>query len=327
MGPGRWQGGRTITALVVIGGSTASGKSALALALAEAIEGVVVNADSQQLFAELPILTARPTPAEEMRAPHRLYGVLAADEQPSVGRWLALVEAALAECAAAGRPAIVTGGTGLYLHALLHGMPAMPDVPDELRASLRRWAATVPASAIHARLAARDPTMAARLRPSDTQRLLRALEVIEATGRSLAHWQEQPRVTLALPPCRLAVALVPPAGLVDPRIEARLDAMLARGALEEVAKLLALRPEAIRLPIAKVHGLRELAAVVRGESTLAAARASIALQVRRYAKRQRTWFRHQLPELEPWPALGDDPALAHELLNRFSGSGNRRSGS
>lgn len=302
---------------MVIGGSTASGKSALALALARAVGGVVVNADSQQLFADLRILTARPTPAEETLVPHRLYGVLAAAEQPSVGRWLDLVGPVLAGCAAAGLVPIVTGGTGLYLHALLHGIPAMPAIPAELRRGLRAWAATVPAGAIHARLGARDPVMAERLRPSDTQRLLRALEVVEATGRSLAAWQAGPPRRPDLPARILGVALVPPAAIVNPRIEARLDAMLAGGAVEEVRGLLRREPEALRLPIAKVHGLREIAAHLRGELDATAAKAAIAAQIRRYAKRQRTWFRHQLPELEPSPALGDDPGLLARTLERL----------
>jgi tRNA dimethylallyltransferase len=295
-------------ALVVIGGSTASGKSALALALAEATGGVVVNADSQQLFADLPTLTARPTAADEARAPHRLYGFLAADEQPSVGRWLALAEAELAAARAAARPAIVTGGTGLYLHALLHGMPDMPSIPEDLRAGLRREAAAVPAGELHARLRRLDPAMARRLQPGDRQRVLRALEVATATGRSLADWQTAPPRRVDLPAASVGVALVPPSAVVNPRIEARLDAMLATGAVDEVRGLLRRRPDALRLPIAKVHGLRELAVVGEGRLGLAEARAVVAGQIRRYAKRQRTWFRHRLPELRPIVVPGEDPA-------------------
>lgn len=305
---------------MVIGGSTASGKSALALALARATGGVVVNADSQQLFAGLPVLTAAPTPAEAALAPHRLYGALAPDGQPSVGRWLALAGAVLAECAREGRPAIVVGGSGLYLHALLRGLPEMPPIPAELRAGLRAWAAAAPPGALRARLAARDPAMAARLRPGDPQRLLRALEVVEATGRSLAEWQSRPRAAPPLPPRRVGVALVPPAAVVAPRVEARLDAQLAAGVLAEVAALLARWPDATRLPVAKVHGLRELAAVLRGDMALPAARAAIAAQVRRYAKRQRTWFRHQLPELAPVEALGDEPGLLDRVLDGLRGA-------
>lgn len=306
-----------IDALVVIGGSTASGKSGLALAVARAVGGVVLNADSQQLFADLRILTARPTPAEEALARHRLYGVLPADAQPSVGDWLARMAAELDRCREAAAPAIVAGGSGLYLHALLHGMPAMPDIPPDLRRALRDWAAGRPPAELHARLAAVDPLMATRLPPSDPQRLLRALEVIEATGRSLAAWQAMPRGRQRLPELVVGTALLPPAATVNPRIEARLDAMLAEGAQAEVAALLARRPDALRLPIAKVHGLRELAAVQCRALSHGDARAAIAAQIRQYAKRQRTFFGRQLRELAPAATLGDDPALLPMLLARL----------
>ena len=260
---------------------------------------MIVNADSQQLFADLPILTARPTAADEAALPHRLYGQLAADDQPSVGRWLTLVEPVLAAARAEGRPAIVVGGTGLYLHALLHGIPVMPEIPAALRAGLRSWAATVPSAAIHARLAACDPGMAARLQPGDRQRSLRALEVIEATGRSLSTIQARTSRQIALPEQRCGIALVPPAPIVNQRIEARLEAMLESGALAEVRALRTRHPDLRDLPIAKVQGLRELAAVCEGSLDGERAKPMIAARTRQYAKRQRTWFRHQLPELRP----------------------------
>ncbi|MFZ1431348.1 MAG: tRNA (adenosine(37)-N6)-dimethylallyltransferase MiaA [Geminicoccaceae bacterium] len=296
---------------MVIGGSTASGKSALGLTLARKLGGVIVNADSQQLFADLPILTARPSTTDEEMAPHRLYGVLAADEQPSVGRWLALLEPMLAALQTERRSAIIVGGTGLYLHALLHGIPVMPVIPATLRAELRAWAAAGPAAAVYARLQHLDPSMATRLQPGDQQRVLRALEVIEATGRSLLAWQADPRQRLKLPATPIGIALVPPPASVNPRLEARLDAMLDEGAMAEVADLLARRPDAMQLPIAKVHGLRELTAVHRGALPVDRARTGIAAQIRQYAKRQRTWFRHQLPELQPVATTGEtEEALA-----------------
>ena len=269
----------------------------MALELARRIGGVVINADSQQLFADLPILTAQPGPADTAEIPHRLYGVLGAHEQPSVGRWLALLTPALEAARRDGVPALVVGGTGLYLHALLHGIPEMPDIPDALRGELREWAEVVRPGDLHARLAARDPEMAARLQPGDSQRLLRALEVIEATGRSLIQWQATPRRRPALPDRTTGLALAPPAAVVSPRIEARLAGMLEAGAMAEVRGLLTRHADATRLPIGKVHGLRELAAVSEGRLELDVAKASIAAQVRGYAKRQRTWFRHHLPEL------------------------------
>ncbi len=290
---------------MVIGGSTASGKSALALALARRFGSVVINADSQQLFADLPILTARPSTADEQVVPHLLYGLLDASEQPSVGRWLALVQPTLAKLQTERRPAVIVGGTGLYLHALLQGIPAMPDIPAALRAELRAWAAASPAAALYARLQQRDPSMAARLQPGDQQRVLRALEVIEATGRSLIAWQADTRQRLNLSVTPIGIALVPPPALVNPRLEARLDAMLDEGVMTEVADLLERRPGATQLPIAKVHGLRELAAVHRGALPVDQARASIVTQIRQYAKRQRTWFRHQLPQLQPVVTTGE----------------------
>ena len=287
--------------------------------MARLLDGIVVNADSQQLFADLPILTARPVAADLAQAPHRLYGVLAATEQPSVARWLELIGPVLAEVRAARRPLILVGGTGLYLHALLHGLPAMPEIPAALRGELRAWAAARPTAELHARLAARDAEMAGRLSPSDRQRLLRALEVMEATGRSLRAWQADPPVRLALPPLLAGMALVPPAATVNPRIEARLEAMLEAGAWGEIHDLLERVPEATTLPIAKVHGLREFAAVLRDAVPAQSARASVATQIRQYAKRQRTWFRHRLPELAAIPAVGDSPqalAAARNLILR-----------
>jgi tRNA dimethylallyltransferase len=303
--------------LVVIGGSTASGKSALASELAVQLKGEIVNADSQQLFRDLPILTARPSAAEAAAAPHRLYGVLGPDEQPSVGRWLGLVDDALASIRAAGRPAIMVGGTGLYLHALLRGIPAMPEIPPQLRSELRAWATTRSAADVHARLASHDPAMAARLQPGDRQRVLRALEVHLASGRSLLDWQSAEPQRPTLPGRVVGMALVPAAEVVAPRIQTRLEAMLGEGALREVADLLARVPDALTLPIAKVHGMRELAAAERGTLPLPQARAEIAAQVRQYAKRQRTWFRHQLAELQPIAATGgtcEALAFAERLL-------------
>ena len=195
----------------------------------------------------------------------------------------------------------------------------MPDIPEALRAELREWARTMPACELHARLAIRDPAIAARLQPTDTQRLLRALEVVEATGRSLQSWQAAPRQRLPLPDRILGMALVPPAAVVNPRIEARLQAMLSAGAIADVADLASRCPDAASLPIAKVHGLRELAAVVAGRMGLEAAVPLIAAQIRGYAKRQRTWFRHQLPELAAVDEVGEGAqayALAKGLIER-----------
>lgn len=305
-------------AVVVIGGSTASGKSTLALRVAAATGGVIVNADSQQLFADLPTLTARPTPEDEAAAPHRLYGVLAADEAPSAGRWLARVETVLRELRVTARLPIVTGGSALYLDALLHGLAELPPVPPELRARLRREAAEVSPAAMHRRLAVIDPIMATRLHPGDPQRVLRALEVALATGRSLASWQAAAPRRLELPRV-IGIALLPSAAVCASRIERRLEAMLADGALAEVQALIRERPGWRSLPIAKVHGMRELAARLDGTMAGAEASARITAQVRQFAKRQRTYFRNRLGALQAVDALGEEPRLVEMLLRRLAG--------
>ena len=298
-------------ALLVIGGTTASGKSQLALRLARASGGVVVNADSMQLYRDLRILTARPAPAEEALVPHALYGVLDAAETGSVGRWLELVAPVLARCRGEGRPALVVGGTGLYLEALLDGLAPVPEIPPALRARLRAEAAGLPAPELHRRLAVRDPAMAARLRPSDPQRSVRALEVLEATGRSLADWQAAPRLRLALPGPVVGIALVPPPALVGQRIAQRLDRMVAAGGLDELRRLLArsdLPPDA---PLLRATGVPELRAVLEGRSPLAEGLARAAAATRRYAKRQRTFLRHRLAALR---AFAEPEAAARAAL-------------
>ena len=215
-----------MTDLIVVAGPTASGKSALALRLAEAERGVVINADSMQLYRDLRRLTARPAPEDQARAPHRLYGILDAADPASAGRWLQLAGAAIGEALAERRPAIVVGGTGLYLHALLHGLAPVPDISPEVRGAARARLAALGAPAFHAELAGLDPAMAARLRPTDRQRLLRAYEVVVGTGRSLAAWQAMPPLRVTLPACRRGLALVPPRPALYQRIDRRLRAMI-----------------------------------------------------------------------------------------------------
>jgi tRNA dimethylallyltransferase len=303
-----------MTALIVVAGPTASGKSALALRLAEAARGLIINADSMQLYRDLPVLTARPTPQDEARAPHRLYGILDAADPASVGRWLELAAAAIGEALAEQRPAIVVGGTGLYLHALLHGLAPVPDIPAGIRTAARARLAELGPPAFHAELAGLDPVMAARLRPTDRQRLLRAYEVVIATGRSLAAWQDAPPVRVSLPAQRLGLALVPPRAALYERIERRLHDMVERGALEELSALhrRALSPD---LPLMKGVAVPELLAHVSGRVDLDTALERAVVQTRRYAKRQLTWLRHRLPELRPVAEFGENvgPARAERL--------------
>ncbi len=279
--------------VVVIAGPTASGKSGLALALARRFGGVVINADAMQVYRELTVLTARPGPDDLARAPHRLYGVLPGREACSAGHWRSLALAEIETARADGRLPLVVGGTGLYLRALARGLTVLPEVPAALRAAARARHRELGGAAFHAELAARDPEMAARLAPGDSQRLIRAWEVLEATGRSLAAWQtEAPGPP---PPYRfLCLALVPPHPTLYGACEGRFLAMLEAGALDEVRALLALDLDP-GLPVMKTLGVPELAAHLRGELPLDQAVTAAQQATRRYAKRQFTWLRTQLP--------------------------------
>ncbi|OIR06264.1 tRNA dimethylallyltransferase [mine drainage metagenome] len=277
---------------IIVAGPTASGKSALALALAQAVNGVVINADSMQVYAGLRVLTARPSPADEALAPHRLYGVLAPSDLCSVGRWRALALAEMEAAWAAGRLPVVVGGTGLYLRALTQGLSPIPEIPETVRAETRALLERLGNQAFHARLAGRDPVMAARLHPGNSQRLARAWEVLEATGRSLADWQDQPAPD-RLEAATATVLLAPPREALYQSCDRRFLAMLEQGALDEVAALMALRLDPA-LPVMKALGVPELAAHLAGRLGLEQAMAQAQQATRHYAKRQSTWFRHQL---------------------------------
>lgn len=280
---------------VLIAGPTASGKSALAIDLAERLGGVVINADSMQLYRELRILSARPGVADEARVPHRLYGEVPAAKRFSVAAWREAAAHALDEVRAAGKVPIIVGGTGLYFKALTEGLAAIPPIPEPVRARIADRADAEGVPALHAALAVLDPVGAARLQPGDRTRVLRALEVVEVTGRPISHWQE----TIALP--RLidladaaAFVLEPERPVLHERIGLRFDAMVAAGALDEVRALLALGLDA-DLPAMKAIGVREFRDHLEGRSDLAAAIERAKMETRRYAKRQSTWFRHQMP--------------------------------
>ncbi len=276
---------------VLIAGPTASGKSQAALALAQKIGGTIVNADSMQVYRETRILTARPSDEEMARIPHRLYGHVGVQDAYSVGRYQSDAAAALADARAAGLIPIFTGGTGLYFTALTDGLAEIPPVPASLRAAARAKLEALGVAALHAELAARDPETAARLRPSDPQRVLRAFEVFEATGRPLAQWQKRAGRPL-LEGMRLArFVLDVPRPVLRARIETRFRAMLAQGALEEAAVLDGLDPA---LPAAKILGLRELVGLRSGTLTEAEAVEDAVTATRQFAKRQTTWFRHRM---------------------------------
>jgi len=296
--------------VLLIAGPTASGKSALALDLAERLGGEIVNADALQLYADLRVLTARPTPEDEARAPHHLFGMADGADGWSVGRWLDAALPVLADIAARGRRAIVAGGTGLYFSALTRGLADVPSVPTAVREAAAETFAQLGEEAFRAILAERDPKAAARIAPGDRQRLLRAYEVAEATGRALTDWQADTHAPLA-PGRWRAVVLEPPREMLYARCDGRLEAMIEAGALEEVRILInrGLKPTA---PVMKAVGVRELAAHLAGERTLAEAVALAQQETRRYAKRQMTWFRNQTPD---WPRLnsGRDVGQALDL--------------
>jgi tRNA dimethylallyltransferase len=277
---------------VLIAGPTASGKSAAALALAERLGGIVINADSMQVYREARILTARPGDEDLARAPHRLYGHVGVGEAYSVARYQADATDALAEARAAGRMPIFTGGTGLYFGALTEGLADIPAVPASIRANVQSHFERVGADAFFAELRHRDPEIAQRLRASDRQRVLRAYEVFEATGRKLSEWQRDTATPPPLAGFKLArVVIAPPRPELHRRIAARFDAMVEAGALEEAAALEGLDPA---WPAAKILGLRELRAVRAGTLTLDDARSATQATTRQYAKRQLTWARQRM---------------------------------
>lgn len=278
---------------ILIAGPTASGKSRLALALAERLGGMVINADSMQVYRELRILTARPTAEDEARAPHVLYGFVPVREAYSAGRYMADATRAIGEARAAGLRPIIVGGTGLYFKALLEGLAPVPAIPVEIRAHWRGEAARLGAAVLHGELARRDPAGAARLHPTDTQRIVRALEVIEATGRPLADWQRFPgRPVLAREETvRLLVSL--DRTELYRRCDLRFEAMLAAGALAEAAALQQLGLSA-ELPGMNALGLRPLLAHLSGRLTLEEAVCQAKVQTRQYAKRQLTWLRRNM---------------------------------
>jgi tRNA dimethylallyltransferase len=290
-------------AAILIAGPTASGKSALALALAEKLNGVVINADSMQVYRDLRIITARPTAGEEASVPHRLYGHVDAAENYSVGRWLVDAKGALGEAEGQARLPIFVGGTGLYFKALTQGLSAVPPTPAEVRAAVRARLAAEGAQALHAELSRRDPASAARIRPADGVRIARALEVLEATGRALADWHRDGMPSL-LPRSAAKMFLDVPRDELYRRIDRRFEEMLAAGALDEVAALDARGLDPL-LPAMKAHGVPWLRRHLRGEISLAAAAAEGKRDTRHYAKRQATWFRHQLPD---WRWVAPDVA-------------------
>lgn len=290
---------------LIVAGPTCSGKSALALQLAQALSGVVINADSMQVYRELRVLTARPSIADEAAVPHLLYGVRAAAESGSVGWWRAAALREMAAARDAGKLPILCGGTGMYFLSLTSGLSDMPAVDAAVRDEARALLAEIGPAALHARLLAADPATAARLLPQDSQRIARAWEIWRGTGQGLAAWQARPRQPA---PWRFSAVLLDPSReSLRAAIAGRFAAMLAAGALDELTALLALRLDPT-LPLMRAHGVQELAAYLRGEVTLDQAAMRATLATSQYTKRQATWFHgHELT----------DPNRTHTIHARF----------
>lgn len=288
----------TLPTVALIAGPTASGKSALALALAEKHRGTVINADSMQVYADLRILTARPTVEEESRVPHRLFGHVDGADAYSAARWAAEARGAIAEAHQEGRLPILVGGTGMYLRTLLEGIAPVPEIDPEVRKQVR----ALPVAEAHAQLAKADPEAAARLNPGDTTRVARALEVVRATSKPLAHWQARTLGGIASDIRLAAAILLPDRDWLGERIDRRFADMLDQGRAEATA-LLARTDIPADAPVLRAIGVPELRALFAGKTDVVQAADAGALATRQYAKRQYTWFRRQPPP--EWAQIGE----------------------
>lgn len=280
---------------ILITGPTASGKSALALRLAVERDGVVINADSMQVYDTLRVLTARPSEDEMEGVPHLLYGHVPASSLYSTGEWLRDISAVLADLREQGRFPVIVGGTGLYFKALTGGLSDMPVIPDEIRAGLRQRLIDEGPSQLYAALQERDPAVAESLNPEDGQRIVRALEVLEATGRSIAAFQQQTGPVIVDPDSARKIVVLPDRAVLHQRINGRFEAMLEQGAEDEVRALLALNLPA-EMPAMKAIGVSQIAAMFRGELTRDEVIDRGSAATRQYAKRQMTWFRNQMDD-------------------------------
>jgi tRNA dimethylallyltransferase len=302
--------------VILIAGPTASGKSALALRLAEKLGGIIVNADSMQVYRDLRIITARPTPEEEAPVPHRLYGHVDAAVNYSTGQWLRDAATMFDEAAAQGRVPILVGGTGLYLKALITGLAAVPPIPGEIRAQVRGRLQREGVAPLYAELLERDAVTARRLMPNDRSRISRALEVMLATGRSLSDWHRDGMPAVVDGTHAAKVFLTCERGELVRRIETRFAAMLAAGALEEVRRFTARNLDPM-LPAMKAHGVPWLIRHLKGEISLDEAAAGGVRDTRRYAKRQLTWFRNQMKDW-PWVAAEEAEKALETQFSQLS---------
>jgi tRNA dimethylallyltransferase len=289
---------KSLPPLTIIAGPTASGKSALALALAERDGGVVINADSAQIYRDLPILSAGPDDAEKSRAEHRLYGVRDGALPCSAADWADLAKGEIRLAHEQGKLPILVGGTGLYLRTLLDGIAPVPPIDPEIRRRVRSSGAVDN----QAELRRADPEAAERIRPTDRTRIARALEVVLSTGRTLKDWQAERHGGIASQVSLRPLILLPPRDWLYARCDARFAVMVEQGAIAEVERLLA-RELDLNLPVMRAIGVREIAAFLGGETNREAMVAAGQQATRRYAKRQYTWFAHQPPE--SWPRFAE----------------------
>ena len=290
--------------ILILTGPTASGKSALALSIAEKAGGVIINADSQQMVRELPVLTARPTPEEEARVPHRLYATISVSENCSAGKWLNMARMEIDWALAQGALPIVTGGTGLYLKALMQGISDIPDVAPDIRAQAVNDYEHMGKEAFSSRLRDVDPQFFTRLKAYDRQRLTRAWEVWLATGKPLSFWQQQGTKAPYPAACFTVWQADLPRDMLYARCDERFTKMVENGAIEEVKGI---QGYGIQENMAKVIGVPELSAYLRGETSLEEAVRHAQQATRNYAKRQLTWFRNQLKEVKLIDALAPPP--------------------
>jgi tRNA dimethylallyltransferase len=281
--------------ILLIGGPTASGKSAYALKLAEGRDAVIINADSMQVYRELPILTAHPSVEDKARAPHLLYGFLPAAERCNAALWLAAAKQEIDTALEAGKTPIVVGGTGLYLRCLVQGIAVIPEIAEELRVEARHLLEQIGNAEFHRMLAAKDPVAASTLNPGDSQRILRAWEVITHTQVPIHEWQGRPHTLLYPKESFTGYFINPPREQLYAQCDARFLTMLERGALEEVKALAEQRLDA-SLPAMKALGVQELIRYIQGDASLAEATAKAQQATRNYAKRQVTWFSNQFPD-------------------------------
>lgn len=301
---------------VLIAGPTAGGKSALAVDLARRIGGVVINADSMQVYRELRIITARPAPGDEQGVPHRLYGTVSAREAYSAGLWLEQAGREIDAAVASGRTPVLVGGTGLYFEAVTKGLAPVPDVPGEIRTTVEHDLRTRGLNALRGELSARDPNYAREAAGLDPQRVVRALSVLQATGRSLRDWQGDPPAPAILDQDAVVrMVLMPARDVLYARINRRVDTMIEAGAIDEVRAFLDLDVPP-GSPAMKAIGVAQLGAHLRGTLELDEARADMARTTRNYAKRQMTWFRHRMAD---WPASADHgPDLLERIAGQFA---------